>query len=255
MCKKIKKYIIILILYISFNLFAENEFRNALVKNDLETIRILINKDKKLLNAPVILKKKYLTPIQFAAAKKNIILAQMLIKMGANVNSTTKTSPSPLFIALKQGDTRFLKFLLKHGVKENIFTVCALGNTKKLENYIKDDASSVNAKSNSINLLGVTTIFNQYECAEFLLNNDADINAYPFYSPALLAILYNRPNFFNLFIKNGLNLSKKGKNLLKLAKLYNRKKIITILLQNKVKPRGSKSTIDLLHRINETEKE
>jgi len=223
------------------------EFRKAIKNNDIKKIGFMIEKNPELISKPI-MGTRY-NPIQIAAAKNNIQLGNLLVRKGVDVASLEYRSDTPMFIALRNGNTEFIHFLLKNGLEENIFTACALGEVEKVKKYINANSSYVNSGSSSLNVLGVSTIFNKYDCAKLLLKNGADVNEFVFYSPAYLAAEKNRLDFLKLFIKNGLDLSKEGKNLLEIAKASKSKDIIFFLLEKGIKSQESSSSLNTLKSI------
>lgn len=54
-------------------------------------------------------------PLWCAAAAGHLDIVQLLIKHGAQVNSTTRTNSTPLRAACFDGHLEIVKYLVKHG--------------------------------------------------------------------------------------------------------------------------------------------
>lgn len=65
-------------------------------------------------------KTKYLAPALWcAAAAGHTSIVKLLVRHGANVNSTTKTNSTPLRAACFDGHYEIVKYLVAHGAGEN----------------------------------------------------------------------------------------------------------------------------------------
>lgn len=213
----------------------EENFRKAIDDNDINKAQSMINNHPELLYNSLV--RTEFRPIDFAAYTNNIPMGQMLINMGAKNQQIPKDYfKKPLNIALFKGHLKFIEFLIKNGLKENVFTDCALDKVDKIESYIAQNNSCLDVRAGTINLLGVTVIFNKLHLAKLLLDNGADVNKYVFWSPAVLAASKNNVEFLKLFIENGYDISKGGKDLLHKARITKSKDVIAFLTKLKVSP-------------------
>lgn len=59
-------------------------------------------------------------PLWCAAAAGHFCIVKLLVKHGANVNSTTRTNSTPLRAACFDGHFEIVKYLVKNGASKNL---------------------------------------------------------------------------------------------------------------------------------------
>jgi len=122
------------------------------------------------------------TTIHEACKNGDIDAVNLFIKNGIDINQTSSTFETPIYIAFNEGHFEIVSVLLNHGAKSvtdhnKIFQACQQGNldlVTKLLNEKKVSANTTNAE-------GRTPIFEaiqnkNFEVVKYLTSSGADLN-------------------------------------------------------------------------------
>lgn len=160
----------------------DNVLLLAVAKNDLEMVRLILDKCEELLDEPG---PKNHTALTLSCKLGNIEIVKFLMAKGANVEHKTKCGSSPIIYASLYGRNDIIKLLLKNNVnidmvdnrkKTALIYAAQYGHTKSVKKLLKSGADV-----NKIDNKGYTALMyackNEHkEIVKKILEKDIDIN-------------------------------------------------------------------------------
>jgi TPR repeat protein len=202
------------------------KFMNALIKNDADAVKRLLDTTPYLVNTDIF--DRNVMPLRFALNMNKINnkkIIELLLKKGANVNQrNVENGSTPLMIALKhQYAPEICKMLVAYGAEINAkdaegYTVLHLAttndNSQLMDFFIKKGADIHVRLKPGVRGAGATPLhfsarYGCADCVKFLLNKGADINSKKDdgSTPLHLAVLYNHIRVVKLLLEKGANIN------------------------------------------------
>ena len=146
------------------NLLSQN-INEVAKQGDLDNIKVILQKDKKLINSA---DETGYTPLHWALIRQNWDLAKFLISMGADVNTRGADGGSPMHCAANHENTEIIELLIKEGAQKDLKNLW--GNTPlclasqrgcaKTVQILISNGADISAKSNE----GWTPMHYAYRC-------------------------------------------------------------------------------------------
>ncbi|WP_340063437.1 ankyrin repeat domain-containing protein [Ascidiimonas aurantiaca] len=141
-----------------------------------------INSDKTSSNRDIIIKR---TPLVTAAGIGNLIIAEMLLKAGADVNFYARGDESPLMAASVNGNLDFVQYLIKNGARVNekivnngtALLVASREGHLEIVTYLISKGAAINVQMQGDGTPLICAVRRgHYEVTKVLLENGADPN-------------------------------------------------------------------------------
>jgi len=163
-------------------------------------------------------------------AKVKELLEQYPSIISANA-SWTETAVQA---AAQTGQVDIVNYLVDHGAEYDICTAAMLGNLDCLEDFIAEDADTINARgAHGIPLLYFPVIHAKQAVAEYLLQHGADPNAASAdgITPLHSAVMFDQPKMAQWLLERGAEPNPKynGKTPLGLALEKNQADLVDVL--------------------------
>lgn len=160
------------------------EFITAATFGDIERMKILLeNEDVDIDKGDYDLR----TALHLAAAEGNVEVCQFLLSKGANVNSLDRSGYTPLECALAEEHGDVINYLRENGgiineerrdyLTKSMLDSASSGNVAKLKQLLVAGANINDSDYDFRTPLHLAASEGQVEAVEFLLKNDADVNA------------------------------------------------------------------------------
>jgi ankyrin repeat protein len=201
------------------------------------------------------------TPLHFAVSDDVLVIAKLLLDLGANINATNEHGENALHIALQRVkvNTKIVKLLIDKGININgrdcnqrtpLHHCCRNGHYDALV-ILLECGTNINAKdSMNRSPLYDAISWDYYNCVKVLLDRGADVNAVDKSGKTVLHAAFETDNMVNyscikILIDHGADINavdKSGKNVLHAAfQNYNR---VNYNCNSKVNMRTVKLLID-----------
>jgi len=218
---------------------AKNPLINAIINNDIETVKSFIK--SKNININI---------LNYAIKENNIEIVLLLLENGADVNAKNNNGETCLYYATKENNIEIVQLLLENGADINainnygktplIYSIWS--NNKDIVELLIQKGADVNAKNN----YGDTPLYyaikeNNKDIVELLIQKGADVNAINNYgdTPLYYAIKKNKIEIVQFFLENGADVNAKN-NYGDTPLIYaitnaieeNKIEIVTLLLEN-----------------------
>lgn len=104
-------------------------------------------------------------------------LRELLAHNRALVNARSESGESAILLAVYNGHSEVAKLLLDHGAELNIWEAAAVGATKRVSEWLKENPDLVHAYSHDgFTPLQLAAFFGHRETVELLLDHSAEIN-------------------------------------------------------------------------------
>lgn len=224
-------------------------FIKILIENGMDINKKIIKEETKFLEG--------CSPLFLSVHLGKEHIMRELIKLGADVNTSSLKYSSALALSLHNGNGRIFDYLVKNGAdinedivknddsQMNVIHYVAQYNRPEMMSsllYIGEDidrkAYSKNEIFNEVTPLMISVYYSSIDNIKFLLENNANINYQNSngYSAVAYAAITGQKEIFNLLIQYGANtdIKVKGKELVDLVKIKSiKKEIIAINRKNK----------------------
>lgn len=168
----------------NLNLYAKNNFGNALVlavkSGNIELVDLLLN------NGANVNEGGYynITPLMLACYSKNIEIAELLIGHGADVNAINRFYDEPVIVnAIQSGCEKLVELLIAHGARSDSYVtgdtpVLVFATDRKIIRLLVAHGANINAVDrNGKNMLTMACERGNEALAEFLINEGMNVNA------------------------------------------------------------------------------
>jgi len=224
-------------------------FIKILIENGMDINKKIIKEETKFLEG--------CSPLFLSVHLGKEHIMRELIKLGADVNTSSLKYSSALALSLHNGNGRIFDYLVKNGAdinedivknddsQMNVIHYVAQYNRPEMMSsllHIGEDidrkAYSKNEIFNEVTPLMISVYYSSIDNIKFLLENNANINYQNSngYSAVAYAAITGQKEIFNLLIQYGANtdIKVKGKELVDLVKIKSiKKEIIAINRKNK----------------------
>lgn len=191
-------------------------FIKILVENGLDINKKIEKEDTRFLNG--------CTPLFLSVHVGKEHVMRELIKLGADVNSSSMKYSSPLALSLHNGNSRIFDFLVRNGAnidediiesdesQMNIIHYVAQYNRPEMMSSLLSVGEDINRKAyskneifNEITPLMISVYYGSIDNIKYLLENNADINYQnkDGYSAVAYAAITGQKEIFDLLVKYG----------------------------------------------------
>ena len=107
------------------SLASVTDLKEAIDKDDLIKVKIILKADKALLEQKI---DEYFTPLNYAAVNSKTKIAKFLIDFGADLNAKDKEGSSPLQNSAAKGNFKISKHLIDKGAEVNFKDIAVIAN-------------------------------------------------------------------------------------------------------------------------------
>jgi ankyrin repeat protein len=162
------------------------------------------------------------------------VVRELIVKYPSIVSANASWTETAVQAAAQTGQVDIVNYLIDHGAEYDICTAAMLGNLGCMDDFLKEDPNSINARgAHGIPLLYFPMIHARMKVADYQLQHAADPNAASpgGITPLHGAVMFNQPAMAVWLLQHGAdpNPLYEGKTPLALAVDKNRAELIEIL--------------------------
>src|SRR4030042_64738 len=162
------------------------------------------------------------------------LVKELLEQYPSMISDNAIWTETAIQAAAQTGQVDIVNYLIDHGAEYDICTAAMLGNLDCMDNFLKEDPNSINARgAHGIPLLYFPVLHARMKVADYLLQHGADPNAASptGITPLHGAVIFNQPAMAEWLLQNGAdpNPEYEGKTPLAMAVDKNRAEMIEIL--------------------------
>jgi ankyrin repeat protein/L-ascorbate metabolism protein UlaG (beta-lactamase superfamily) len=214
-----KKIFIIIIVLITFNLFA-SELHKAIDTENLDQMKSILKTNAELLEEK---DDNHLSPLNYAALNNKLDALKVLVEAGGDLYSGDKEGSQALINASAQGHFDVVEYLIKSGADINkqddngqtalIFSI--IRNKPKVAQFLLSNGAEISIENNfKMRALMYAVMIQNIELTKQLIANGADVNAETTngVTPLFAASARNSLDIVKLLINNSADVSKLSNN-------------------------------------------
>ena len=217
--KIIRKSIILLMcfMFLNSNVFSA-EIHDATKKGDFEKLKILIKKDKTLVNSK---DKNGKTPLHFAAQTNNKKFIEYLFKNGADINVQNVNGATPLHYAVFMSHKNIVELLIKLKVdlnrqdnfKRNALDLALVQKKKKIANLLVKGGIKIDLKKKDSNYIHTAAVNGFKELLNVIIKKGGDLRSLNIFGGTLLhsTVIGELPEMVQLMISKKIDFNHKDK--------------------------------------------
>jgi len=162
------------------------------------------------------------------------VVRELIVKYPSIVSANASWTETAVQAAAQTGQVDIVNYLIDHGAEYDICTAAMLGNLDCMDDFLKEDPNSINARgAHGIPLLYFPMIHARMKVADYLLQHGADPNAASLAGITALhgAVMFNQPAMAEWLLHQEAdpNPMYEGKTPLAIAVDKNRAELIEIL--------------------------
>ena len=162
------------------------------------------------------------------------VVRELIVKYPSIVSANASWTETAVQAAAQTGQVDIVNYLIDHGAEYDICTAAMLGNLDCMDDFLKEDPNSINARgAHGIPLLYFPMIHARMKVADYLLQHGADPSAASLAGITALhgAVMFNQPAMAEWLLQHGADPNPKyeGKTPLTMAVDKNRAELIEIL--------------------------
>jgi ankyrin repeat protein len=151
---------------------------SAIALDHVDDVRSFIARDPSLLSARMSRSEHRRTPLHHAAAKNRPKIAQLLIELGADPNTTDASGATPLTTAAQENaDEGLVAMLVAAGAKLDFIAALYLKRYDLAEAMLRDDPSRIGPDGRDTLALHLSVSKKNAEAVRWLIAHGADVNA------------------------------------------------------------------------------
>ncbi|GFX74022.1 ankyrin-1 [Trichonephila clavipes] len=182
------------------------------------------------------------TALHYSSKNEHLDVVKILIRNGAVINIWNNMHVSPLFLTIENGNFEIIEFLIAEGADINLTNYLGhkalhfsiLYRKKEVLEYLIQKGENVNDPCDGLTPLQFAVQNNDFEMAQVLINNGAEIDADSDsgLTPLCLAVRNNNKEIVKILLKYGADINAKKSLPLSSAILFGLNNIAAILLEN-----------------------